>query len=302
MDKLRVIFPSMPFEPKVVDPDFSEESSAVIALGGEIALFDFDQLKRGKLNAAFSRLSSLDNPTTWIYRGWMMRPGEYKLFHKELENMNYNLLSSPMQYSICHVFPFVYPYIKKWAIKTYYTENAKIPNLELEQYFGATTKNRKLFVKDWVKSAKDVPGASVINDYMDWDQVESVCDKLKTNRGEDFYYGYVFKEFVNSVKRPDGRDEEYRAFIYGGAVVSWDPIYGNSGKPALPMPEWIKDAISEVPGEFFTLDFLYTDKGFVILEAGDAGVSGFPKGVRALTFYDKLNRHMIKPTAEVAST
>lgn len=289
---LRVLFPSDPLNPSKIDPEFESEYAAVRMLGGKTSLFDFDLFKKGDVSEAFKRTQFQASPEMWIYRGWMMTPEQYEEFHKTVRALNYQLINSPAVYSICHVYPLVYSYIKQKAVPTYYTEGTDIDHDGLVNFFGGSSvKDRRLFVKDWVKSAKGTPGATFVGDYNNLDDILDVVSKLKKERGDLFYHGLVFKKFVDIIKRPDGKDEEYRAFFYKDRLVTWHPANGVGGRQ-FPPPEWIESVSKNVPGDFYTLDFVFVqgESGpeALILEAGDGGVSGLSVGQPPISFYSML--------------
>jgi len=290
--KLRIVFPCWPFEPRKIDPDFEAEQAAVRLLGGASVMFDFDLLKTGEIEKAFSHVPVLHTPQEWTYRGWMMTPELYETFFQEMKKRGYILTNNPTVYSICHVYPLVYPYIKTRAVKTVATEGEVVDHQELLDHFGPEPK--KLFVKDWVKSAKGTPGATVINDHTDYSEVLEVTGKLREERGDLFYFGFVFKEFVDIIKRPDGKDEEYRAFFIKDRLVTWAPANGPGGQGFNP-PTWANDVASNVPGDFYTLDFVFVEgesgPEAMILEAGDGGVSGLSVGQMPITLYSAIEEH-----------
>lgn len=219
----------MPFEVNKIDPEYQGEHAAVRLLGGKSTLFDFDLFVSGDIQAAFKNLPILETPEEWVYRGWMMTPGLYESFYSEMKDRGYILSTNPNVYSICHVYPLIYPYIKSKAIKTFVTEDENIDHDALVEFFGNKKKNRKLYVKDWVKSTKGTPGSTTITDYLDQDEVERVAQLCKEHRGDLFYQGFVFKEFVDIIKRKDGKDEEYRAFFIKDKLVTWSPAHGSGG-------------------------------------------------------------------------
>lgn len=301
--KLKVIFPSNPLDYRQVDPDFLSESEAVKTLGGEVVLFDFDRFRKsvsdlGDPSDMLFHWLNLQNQDVcdapWIYRGWMMTPGEYESFHDILLNFRMRLLNSPTQYAMCHLYPLVYPYIKSHAIDTYVIDK---PDFELCDYVNL--KNRfgncgRLFVKDWVKSAKDVDGASVIEDIEDIDHVFSVLNKLRDARGRFFYEGFVFKRFEKFKMRSDGKPEEFRAFFINDELISIKPTHGPGGMD-IGVPAWLPPLAKKVPSDFYTIDLGVMDDGDVrIIETGDGGVSGLSPGQLPITFYSSILASSIK--------
>ena len=293
--KLRIVFPSLAFEPNKIDPEYAEEHAAVRLLGGTGVLFDFDLFRAGDMDGAFGNVPILPEAQEWTYRGWMMSPEEYQIFYNEMKRRGYVLTNNPNVYSICHVYPLIYPYIKQRAVKTFVVEEEDGINHDaLIEFFGKKKKNRKLFVKDWIKSTKGTPGSTIIEDYKDLDEVLAVTEKLKEHRGNLFYGGFVFKEFVDIIKRNDGKDEEYRAFFIKDKLVTWSPAHGPGGAGFRP-PLWADDLASNIPGDFYTLDFVFVEgkdgPEAVILEAGDGGVSGLSVDEMPIILYSAIDQH-----------
>jgi hypothetical protein len=90
-----VLFPSQPFSPREIDPDFEPERVAAREAGFETALVDHTRILHGDAMAAVSRVPSSDQPA--LYRGWMLRPGQYASMHSELGARGVALLNTPQQ-------------------------------------------------------------------------------------------------------------------------------------------------------------------------------------------------------------
>jgi len=221
----------------------------------------------------------------------MLKPSEYEMLFDALKARNIVLLVRPSAYLRCHLYPLIYSYVQAKAIPTYSQDGDDVNHEELVAYWSSFPgkKNRKLYVKDWVKSAKNVEGATVIENYLDKAEVLRVCNKLREHRGESFIGGYVFKQFVDMMKRPDGKPEEYRGFFYKDKLFSWAPTHGNGGAN-FPPPDWANEIAKNIPGDFYTLDFGFVDGKAMIIEAGDGGVSGLSPDQLPLSFYEGLKK------------
>lgn len=311
--KLRVIFPCNPLDRKSVDPEYQGEYAAVKLLGGEIRLFDFDDFRKAVAKFVTAEPGSDDESAyessahecfpdqrmvtesgEWLYRGWMMSPVEYEYFEAACQDFGIKLINSATQYSMCHMFPLAYSYVKSHAIDTYVQEEPgdEFDYESMRNYFenkyGGLTLDRKLFVKDWVKSAKGTEGATIIEDWNDEATTHLVVDKMRGARGKLFNEGYVFKKFVNFKMRPDGNPVEWRAFFVYDKLVSFSPTYGPGGDTLAP-PQWLIDIAANVPSDFYTIDIGMTNDGeLVIIETGDGGVSGLSPNQMPITFYSSI--------------
>ena len=47
-----------------------------------------------------------------VYRGWMMKPEQYERFYEELRRNGIELVTTPREYALMHVFPNVYPLVR----------------------------------------------------------------------------------------------------------------------------------------------------------------------------------------------
>ncbi len=75
--KMRVLFPSQPFEPKSVDSAFEAERKAAQEAGLETHLINAEALDEGAYETAVRRFPQVDVDQTAIYRGWMMTAPAY---------------------------------------------------------------------------------------------------------------------------------------------------------------------------------------------------------------------------------
>lgn len=318
--KLKVLFPCNPLEIKQVDPEYQSEYAAVKLLGGEVRLFDFDVFKKavaaaeeadgdspefsealGKMTMAFQNSNSGNETLDWVYRGWMMSATEYEYFYDACNDLGMKLLNSPTQYVACHMYPLVYNYIKEHAIDTYIQEETgeEFDYKKMFEYFdnkyGGLTLDRKLFVKDWVKSAKDSEDASVVQDWENEEATRTTVANMLKERGKSFNEGYVFKKFVDFRKRSDGKPEEWRAFFVYDKLVSFSPTHGPGSVPT-EAPQWLIDLAKRIPSDFYTIDIgMLNDGELVIIETGDGGVSGLSPEQLPVSFYSsvlsKLEEH-----------
>lgn len=98
-----VLFPSEPFSPREVDPEFEVEQNAARAAGFATALLDHTRVVEGDAAGAVGRVP--ENADAVLYRGWMLTPGQYAASHAALEARGTQLINSPEQYRTCHYLP-----------------------------------------------------------------------------------------------------------------------------------------------------------------------------------------------------
>src|SRR3954451_8657283 len=97
-----VLFPSQPFSPREIDPDFETERSAAHAAGFSTALIDHTRVM-GAAAAAVALVP--DEQGAAPYRGWMLKPNQYEAMYAELKLRGTSLINSPQQYRTCHYLP-----------------------------------------------------------------------------------------------------------------------------------------------------------------------------------------------------
>jgi len=289
--KLQIVFPCLPLDARIIDPDFKSEHAAVRLLGGSAMLFDFDLFKKNDIDESFKNIPVLAEPSVWVYRGWMMTPEQYQLFYVELKKRGCVLSTTPDEYNTCHVYPNIYPLLESRAVKSFIVNDTDVDHAEIVKFFG---EKKKLFVKDWVKSTKGTPGSTVINDSSNSAEVMSVTTNMIEARGDLFYGGIVYKEFVDVMKRPDGLNEEYRAFFIKDKLITWAQANGTGGQ-ALKPPTWIKEIAEKIPAGFYTIDFVFVEgedgPEALVLEAGDGGVSGLSADQLPIELYAALEEN-----------
>ena len=288
MKDYRILFPSEPFEQKVVDSAYSDEYGVCKIMGIKTHLFDYEELvENDKLVSDIF----FDDSATLIYRGWMLKPEQYsKLYNKILHKTNgyVTLLNSPQQYQNCHCFPFVYKDIKDYTPKILvfdkYDEVMELFNILPLLDFD-------FFLKDYVKSIKTNLSVEKISRKISTTDLFRKIQEFVKERGHLFTGGIVFKEYVD-LKKVDGITNEWRAFYLYGKLVD---ISNNSSidisKGEQPPIEFV-ESVGRVLGEksnFLTIDFALKENGtWTIIETGDGGVSGLSPHCNVLGFYNKL--------------
>lgn len=93
--KATMLFPSDYYSLNSPNVNFSAEVDAVVATDGlEAAFFNFDDYIEGGSLALNKPVEHL--PKLVIYRGWMMKPEQYRRFHSDLVSLGLEPLVSPL--------------------------------------------------------------------------------------------------------------------------------------------------------------------------------------------------------------
>jgi hypothetical protein len=102
---VRLLFCCEPFKPSQPDLDYAHEVAASDAAGLAWSLIDFEALVAGNVTRALRRVDGVDAPELAIYRGWMLRPGQYRDLSNGLAGRGIHLINTPEEYQRCHYLP-----------------------------------------------------------------------------------------------------------------------------------------------------------------------------------------------------
>jgi len=294
---MRIIFCDSGFSPKEVDYMYAEEYKAAKQHFIPISLISFEALKKGNLDIALKRVQASEVKEQGIYRGWMLRPEQYKQLYEALLDKNIELVNKPDAYKFCHYLPENYEAIKAITPKTTFkplTSDFDITNFRKELN---AFDNQSIVIKDYVKSQKHYwKEACFIPDASDRQQAEKVIRKFIELQDVDFNVGLVFREFIeleqlaNHSQSGMPLTKEFRVFVKNGEVISvfkyWDEGDYENIEPKI---EPFEDIIKQVKSRFFTMDIAKKKGGdWIIVELGDGQVAGLPDNADKAAFYAQL--------------
>ncbi|WP_172194810.1 ATP-grasp domain-containing protein [Saccharibacillus qingshengii] len=303
---LTVLFAASPLNLKEVDDSYADEYRCAQAAGLFVGLIDLDPLLLGASpQQAVKRLSRPDScePGPALYRGWMLRPGDYTRLYEALLTRNLRLINSPQHYMHTHYLPESYPKIEGVTPESVWfpvrdrtaVEEAGSRAVEAVRRFG----DRPIIVKDYVKSRKhEWTEACYIPDASDQGRVRQTVRRLLELQGAEFSEGLVFRAFEElealSLHPQSGMplSREIRVFVLDGEPV-FVSTYWEAGEDAAfneRLGEF-EEIIRSVESRFFTIDFAKTKKGpWIVLELGDGQVAGLPDDTPPALFYGKLKQ------------
>lgn len=260
-----ILFPSSYFNRKQVDENLKQEYEAVLST----KLFDvqlFDNKKWFDENKLILSSTS-DELRLAIYRGWMMKPDEYKIFYESLLMKNIKLINEPRQYELMHIFPNVYEYLKE--------DTAKILTFPLKEEIDINlVKNnfRKFIVKDFVKSVKNTSFPSYFDNSITQNDFNHWMDIFYKYRGNLLTGGICIKEFLY-LKRYN-QTNEYRVFYINHKIATISRNSGQGIYVPLPPQEMLEKYI-HLNSLYYTIDYAELENGdWKIIETGDGQVSG----------------------------
>lgn len=262
-----------------IDEDYKFEQEIAIEQCFETILFNYDDFVFGnKL-----KVTSNGNNKPAIYRGWMLKPIDYKRFYNELLAIGYKLINSPEEYENTHYFVKSYELLQGLTPKTlWYEEGQQINWNEVRQNFD------KFIVKDYVKSVKGFDFPEYLESSMTDEELNNYIDKFKQLRGNLYTGGIVLKQYVELDKKK-GHTHEFRAFYTKGKQII---VYANSGNKEDKIPyETIQlypiKLLLSSKSNFYTVDFARLSNGeYTVIEIGDGQVSGIPSKKEAIALYN----------------
>ena len=290
-----VLFPSLPFSPREIDPDFEIEASAARAAGFTTALVDHTRIAEGAAAAAVARVPVGEG--TALYRGWMLRPSQYEVMHAELEARRVSLLTTPQQYRTCHYLPESYPWIEGNTPRSVWLPVRGEVELESLAAILAPFGDRPIVIKDYVKSQKHYwTEACFIPVASDLPAVHRVVRRFLELQGEDLNEGLVFREFVplkivgTHPKSGMPLAAEFRIFWLDAEPILSHRYWGELTTFDVPLPyDEMRPIVARIPSRFFTMDVAFLDDGgWTIVELGDGQVAGLPSSDLAPEFFGRV--------------
>ncbi|MEK6828834.1 MAG: ATP-grasp domain-containing protein [Nanoarchaeota archaeon] len=278
---MKVLFPCHELEGTKVDDCFVEEHHATKLHMHDCYFFSHDEFVRGKFKSNIPQ--STENGTPIILRSWMLSVTQYEELFNKLKEKGYVLINTPEQYKNCHYFPSSYDYVKDLTSKAIFVKEWDESVLQnVSDFFGG----KDFLMKDFVKSAKDVPGLFRMSGGISGTELLKKVEEFVEHRGKLFSEGLVFKEFVELKKYSDSTNE-WRIFYYENRLISCSQ--NSNLKPEScknPDPSFLKEIAFQIDSNFFTIDVAEKeDGGWMIIETGDGQVSGLSPGQNCLEFY-----------------
>lgn len=290
-----ILFCSDPLEPQRPDQAFGREAQAAEELAIGFQLVDFEALTLEQSAArAIRRVKCCEKPSEAIYRGWMLKPEQYRALYEALLAKNVQLINDPAAYGHCHYLPESYPAIEDHTPRSVWMKvEGEVSMDEVMQIlhpFGSAP----VIVKDFVKSRKhEWNEACFIPSAADRTAVERVVRRFLELQGDDLNEGLIFREFIEfeplATHSQSGMPltQEFRLFFLDGRPILcaeyWDEGEYRAAVP--PVDRFIATA-HKVRSRFFTMDIANRSDGdWMIVELGDGQVAGLPDNANAYEFY-----------------
>lgn len=275
-----ILFPSSFFSIQKVDEDLQEEYDAVVNTGlFDIILFGYEKwFQKGKLVLS----GEPKEKVCAVYRGWMMKPDVYERFYTQLGERGIWLVTKPKEYEAMHVFPNVYPLVRKDTAKmSVYPLHEEIDVEDLKKEFS------KFMVKDYVKSVKGTEFPKYFDKTIDQQGFHQWMEVFYKYRGDLLTGGICIKEYLD-LKRYGDKTNEFRVFYINHEAAT---IARNSGQMQVTAepPKELIEKYRNLPSVFYTVDYAELKDGtWRVIEAGDGSVSGLCQGQDYEAFFQSL--------------
>jgi len=282
-DRLLILFPADYFDIKSIDLDFSSEYETVCQIPElNTAFFNYDGFVSGDPIKIYPK----DYYTgDCIYRGWMLKPEQYKTLYDYLQNIGISLINTPEEYNACHLFPNAIchglqqhtPHVKVYA------DGEKIDWDIVNGLF------KRFMIKDYVKSVKETAFPEYFKTPVNAHEMEKRIFEFIDLRGKLYTHGIVIKEYVN-LRKYGETTNEYRAFFLDNNLLS---LSRNSNQHEIcnhiPI-DYVKQ-FCNMPSKYYTVDFgELSDGKWIVLETGDGQVSGLSPNQNTFKYYDDMRR------------
>lgn len=275
-----ILFPSSYFSSREVDEDLQKEYDAVKETGlFDIIIFGYDKwFNEGKLV-----LSCIpDSPCSAVMRGWMMKPEQYAVFYDKLRNNNINLITTPEEYTLMHIFPNIY--------NVFGNDTAKMKVFPLHKQIDIESVKKtfdRFMIKDFVKSVKGTEFPRFFDSSItqaDFDEYMKIFYKY---RGDLLTGGICVKEFLD-LKYYGEKTNEYRVFYINNKIASVCRNSGQGTNTNEPPMDLIKK-YSNLSSRYYTVDYAELSDGtWKVTEAGDGSVSGLSENQNTFDYFMTL--------------
>ena len=249
------------------DEHFAGEAAAAVEAGMAVALVDHDALTEPD-GAARGVARVPAGGGTAVYRGWMLRSGQYAGFADALAGRGVVLRTGAAAYRRAHELPGWYAALASVTPESVWTRGDR------REDFGAACAELgggPAVLRDYVKSMKHYwDEAAFIPDVADRAAAWKVASRFRELRDEEFTGGFVLRRFE------DFGSAEVRTWWVDGTcrLVTAHPDTPDSPAPAGLDLAWLAPLVGSLGLPFVTVDLaLRADGVWRVVELGDGQVS-----------------------------
>jgi hypothetical protein len=283
-----IFFPNSPERLNEADPSFASEQIAARAAGFGVALYSHESIEARQP----VMVSNVKSGSRLLLRGWMMSGEQHEALASAITRHGAQLVVNSADYTEAHYLPHAYRHLWPDTAESIWMKgDDKNEAWSLYQKFRDTD----ALIKDWVKSAKHRwKDACFLPAGTDRARFSEIFHAFRQARGHLFNRGVVFRRYVPlATHGTDMRGfplvEEFRLFFFQGALIAM-PDADGADEVQQQLPRWTEIA-KKFRSPFVTIDVAKLDSGnWIVVEAGDGGVSGLPLSIDPEAFYQALAR------------
>jgi hypothetical protein len=266
------LVPADVLHPRRPDEHFADEAGAARDAGLEVGVVDHDALRvSGGARRAVARVPASTSAGVAVYRGWMLRSGQYRAFAEALAERDVVLRTMADQYRQAHELPGWYATLAGVTPRSVWTTDADRDSFDRAcRELGPGP----AVLRDHVKSMKHYwHEAAFIPDVADAVAAWAVADRFRQLRDDDFEGGFVLRRFEPFVSA------EVRTWWVNGVcrLVGPHPDTPHDNPAADVDLSAVAPLIAALRLPFVTVDLaLRTDGVWRVVELGDGQVSDRP--------------------------
>ncbi|MEK0447925.1 MAG: hypothetical protein RL088_193 [Verrucomicrobiota bacterium] len=287
---MTILFPKDPIHPSKPDPDYATEFEAAANAGFRCALFSLEALRAGDARSSLAPCAVATESGEWLtHRCWMMSDSLYATLHAGLVELGYAPQVSPDAYAEAHYLPLAFTSLSPHTADSRWMEGRD----EESAWRLFRDLESDAIIKDWVKSAKHRwRDACFIPAGTTRERFGEIFQNFLAARGALFEKGIVFRRFHHLAQLCEDMKgqpvhEEYRMFFFRGELLAVTSVQGDEG-PMAQIDKWTSIA-RKFASPFVTIDVAReVSGGWLIIESGDAGVSGLPVSIEPEHFFRSL--------------
>lgn len=296
-----ILFPAEPFNLPHVAAAYAAEVVATETLGLIWAVIDLEALIDGAIKQSLRRLPVATEPTLAIYRGWMLSLVQYQQLAQGLAAKKYQLINDPAAYAYCHHLPNVLPLLgDQTPASLVFPHEQGLAASSIAAQAATYFNQQALIIKDYVKSRKhEWHEACFIPNANDQAQSARVIRTFIERQAEALVGGVVLRAWhplqIWQTHQQSGlaMPYEYHSFWLDGRLLWATPYWDH--QLTQPTPDWSRYAAlaQHIQSRFWTLDLALTQTGdWLIIELGDAQVSGLPDHANAQELFRALSQRL----------
>ena len=242
---IHFLFSASSADPRRPDEMFADQWAALTAAGFTASVCSDAAV------AGTKPLRDIPTGSRVVYRGWMLKGGEYESLVRAIEGCGATALTAPQVYLLAHHLPNWYPLLADLTPETrVYPADADLVADLRKLGWGA------YFIKDYVKSLKTARGSIV----REPSEVTALIAEMREYRGE-IEGGICVRRVEDFVP-----ESETRYFVLYGT--------GYAATDGTPIPDVVRQCAERIPSPFFSVDVAQRRDGVLrVVEIGDGQVS-----------------------------